>query len=135
MPFVDKSEFVTIISMAALDSLTGSDDVIINTMVEVAVEEMKAQLCGRYNVDNIFNATGDDRSKMAMMLVKDIALYHLFSRHHLKPMPEIRVKRYAAAMQWLTDVAEQKINPTRFTLLTTPIVKTGGNEKRTNHQL
>jgi hypothetical protein len=38
-------------------------------------------------------------------------------------------------MQWLRDLADQKINMPNYTLLDTPHVKAGGNAKRENHQL
>ena len=133
--FVAKAEFVTIISMVTLDYLTGADDTIIDEMVDEAVEEMKAYIGQRYDADGVFNVTGTDRSKTAMMLVKDMVLYNLYSRHRNKPMPEIVTKRFEKAMQWLRDLANEKFNKPNYTLLGTQIIRTGGNPKRENHQL
>jgi phage gp36-like protein len=135
--FIDKADFFTIISITALDELTGYDDNIVIEMADEAVEEMKAFLNTRYNITIIFYATGADRNKMLLMYGKDIALYHIHSRHHLRSMPEMRIKRYQQALQWLKDVQEQKINPVGLVLTTDPakdMVKTGGNIKRENHQ-
>ena len=132
--FVTKAEFKTIVSLITLDYLTGADDTIIDEMIDEAVEEMTAYIGQRYDADGVFNAIGIERSKTAMMLVKDIVLYNLYSRHRNKPMPDIVTKRYDKAMQWLRDLANEKFNKPKYNLLGTQIIRTGGNPKRENHQ-
>ena len=132
--FLDKADYSTSINIAVIDSLTGGDDSIINTLSEEAVEEMKSYLNSRYEVQPIFDAGGDERNKTLMMYAKDIALYHLYSINTLSSMPETRMNRYKKALSWLQDVSEQKINPEGLQLNNKSFVKTGGNEKRINHQ-
>jgi hypothetical protein len=68
------------------------------------------------------------------MFGKDIALYHLHCRHHLKAVPEMRVKRYHQALQWMADVCAQKINPINLPDGPNTLIRAGGNTKRENHQ-
>ena len=132
--FLDKADYSTSINIAVIDSLTGGDDSIINTLSEEAVEEMKSYLNSRYEVQPIFDAGGDERNKTLMMYAKDIALYHLYSINTLSSMPQTRFERYKKALSWLQDVSEQKINPEGLQFSGKSFVKTGGNEKRINHQ-
>lgn len=134
--FLVKADFITIITTAALDNLTDGNDAIIDTMIVEAKLEMASYLGVRYNEAELF--TGDAVvSATLQMYCKDIVLYHLYSRHAQKPIPEIRIKRYHKAMQWLVDVQEQKCNPLSYLESYTAnkaLVKTGGNPKRENHQ-
>lgn len=136
--YIEKSDFITIITTTALDLQTGGDDNIIAEMSNEAVAEMKAFLATRYDVDVVFGVSGDERHKTVLMYAKDIALYHIFSRRHTHPMPDIRNKRYENALKWLKDVQDQIINPTDLPVASDAakaMVKTGGNTKRENHQL
>ena len=135
--FLVKADFITIITTAALDNLTDANDAIIETMIVEAILEMTAYLDARYDVTALFAGDGLMHPTL-QMYCKDIVLYHLHSRHHQRPMPEIRLMRYQAAIKWLVNIQEQKIDP--FSLIeglteTKSIIKSGGNPKRENHQL
>ena len=134
MAFLAKTDYRFSISISVLNSLTGSDDTIVDEFSAEAVEEMKSYLNTRYDVTAIFNTTGTNRNKTIMMYCKDISLYHLYSISTMVVIPEVRVNRYKKALQWLEDVNEQKINPDGLPVNTKSLVKTGGNEKRINHQ-
>ena len=132
--FLDKPDYKTSINTSVIDSITGGDDAILDALSAEAVEEMKSYLNSRYEVQVLFDAGGDDRNKTLMMYAKDIALYHLYSINTLSSMPQTRLDRYKKALSWLQDVSEQKINPEGLQLNNKSFVKTGGNEKRINHQ-
>lgn len=134
MAFLEKEDYAFSINIPVLDALTGGDDGIIDELSAEAVEEMKSFLNARYDVDAIFEAGGGDRNKTIVMYCKDIALYHIYSIYNLRMIPGNRITRYKHALKWLEDVCEQKINPEGLTLNTKSFVKTGGNEKRINHQ-
>ena len=133
MAFLTKTDFRFSISISVLNSLTGSDDTIVDEISAEAVEEMKSYLNSRYDTTAIFSATGGNRNKSVMMYCKDIALYHFYSISTMMAIPEARVNRYNKALKWLEEVSEQKINPDGLPVNTKPLVKTGGNEKRINH--
>lgn len=132
--FLEKPDYSTSINIAVIDAMTAGDDAILNELTMEAVEEMKSYLNSRYEVQPIFDAGGDERNKTIAMYCKDIALYHLYSINSLSSIPETRVNRYNKALSWLQDVSDQKINPEGLPLNSKSFVKTGGNEKRINHQ-
>lgn len=134
MAFLEKADYYTSINLSVLDALTGGDDSIIDELSAEAITEMKSFLNARFDVEQIFNATGVDRNKMILMYCKDIALFHIYSIYNFRRVPEIRDKRYKNALQWLQDVNEQRINPEGLPTNEKTFVKTGGNEKRINHQ-
>ena len=134
MSFLVRTDFKYSIDLTVLDALTGADDTIWQELSDEAVLEMKSFLNSRYDVTTIFNAVGLARDKSIVMYCKDISLYHLYSIYSFKAIPKIRVDRYNHALQWLSDVSSQKINPDGFPINTSSFVKYGGNDKRINQQ-
>lgn len=132
--FLVKEDYAFSINIPVLDALTGGDDAIIDELSAEAVEEMKAFLNARYDVTSIFEQSGESRNKIIVMYCKDIALYHIFSIYNFRMIPGIRKKRYEAALNWLQEVNEQKINPEGLPNNEKSFVKTGSNEKRISHQ-
>lgn len=135
--FLDRPDYYTTINLTVLDTLVGGDTSIITELSLEAIEEMKSYLVSHYDVDAIFSAALATRNKTVLMYCKDIGLYHIFSLYSIRRMPAIREQRYKNAMQWLVNVSEQKLSPVGLPLNTNPesaFVKTGGNEKRINHQ-
>lgn len=81
---------------------------------ELAAEmEMKTYLNARFDITAIFNRTmpAADRDPLIVLYLVDITLYHLFTNISPDMIPELREKRYKAAIQWLKDVATGKITP------------------------
>lgn len=52
---------------------------------------------------------GDNRSQQMVMVMIDIALYHLHSRISPRNIPELRVKRYDNAIDWLKKAGKGDI--------------------------
>lgn len=133
--FLVKSDYATSIKTTVLDSLTGSNDSLLNEISKDAIEEMKSYLIARYDVAKIFDIATDPRHKSILMYCKDIAIYNLYCLNPTVPMPDIRATRYQRAIAWLQAVNRQEINPVGLPLSTTSFVKVGGNDKRINQQL
>lgn len=55
--------------------------------------------------------SGDNRDSQMVMYCVDIALYHIHSRIAPNNIPELRHKRYEAAIDWLHMCAEGKVTP------------------------
>jgi hypothetical protein len=53
----------------------------------------------------------DNRDAQMVMMIIDVALFHLHSRIAPRNIPELRVKRYEAAVDWFHMCAEGKITP------------------------
>lgn len=73
---------------------------------QMAINQVKNYLAGKYDVTAIFEAVGTDRNEHIVMTVIDCALYHLYSGTIAKNMTEIRATRYQDAIDWLKLVAK-----------------------------
>jgi len=76
------------------------------------------QFISNYNIPantNINNTTywtkGDNRDPQMVLYLTDIVLYHLHTRIAPRNIPEIRVKRYDNAIDWLKMCAEGDVTP------------------------
>lgn len=75
---------------------------------QMAIAQVKNYLSGRYDVQLIFEAQGEERNSHIVMVVLDCALYHLYTSTVPRKMPEIRSQRYQDAIDWLKLIAEGK---------------------------
>lgn len=73
--------------------------------------EMESYLRQRYNVAQIFSATGENRNALIILYMVDIVIYHLHSNTAGDVIPELRIIRYNAAKDWLKAVAKGDISP------------------------
>ena len=74
--------------------------------IETAMDTVRAKLSARYDLDTEFTAQGTDRNHFILNIVKDIAIYHLYSTQ--ETIPAIRVKRFDDAMAMLKDIQAGK---------------------------
>jgi phage gp36-like protein len=86
------------------------DDSIDNTVIrraeQYAIAEIKKRIGGRYNLENVFNKTGEHRDMYIVMITIDIAIYHLYSQKAPRKIPEYRDVRYRDAIEWLVSVGK-----------------------------
>jgi phage gp36-like protein len=77
---------------------------------------------------------GDNRSQQMVMIMIDIALYHLHSRISPRNIPDLRVKRYDEAVTWLHSAGTGKItaNLEVKQVHTGGRIRWGGNVKMNN---
>jgi Protein of unknown function (DUF1320) len=59
----------------------------------------------------IYWTKGDNRSQQLVAMMIDISLYHLHSRIAPQNIPELRVKRYDAAIEWLDKAVRGVVIP------------------------
>lgn len=111
MAFLTEDDYKLQIRDYELDEITGYTDAIRLQSELAAQEEMESYLRERYNVGEIFGETGDERSKLIVMYLIDISLYHMFSAITPRNVPQVRIDRYDAAIAWLQKVAAGKISP------------------------
>ena len=71
---------------------------------------MRCYLSKRYDCDRIFSAVGDDRHQLVLMMVLDIAVYHIFCIHNPQKLSQIRKDRYERAVEWMKAVAREDIS-------------------------
>jgi len=93
-----------------LDPTTGSAKLL--QAEDMAISQIKNHLANRYDIAAIFTpdpGTGTDpRDKYIVMLVIDLALYHIWSKEGPNNIPKTRELRYADAMKWLESVQNGK---------------------------
>jgi len=86
----------------------GTNDAKILNAEQMAVQQIKHYLFGKYDIDLIFAPTIDDeidvRDKYIIMITIDCALYHLYTSEAPERMPSIRSERYADVIADLKDV-------------------------------
>ena len=77
---------------------------------QMAIDQVKNYLSGRYDVAEIFSKEGTERNAHIVMLTLDCTLYHLYTSTVPKRMPEIRSVRYQDAIDWLKAVGSGEIS-------------------------
>lgn len=77
---------------------------------QMAIDQVKNYLSGRYDVAEIFSKEGTERNAHIVMLTLDCTLYHLYTSTVPKRMPEIRSMRYQDAIDWLKAVGSGEIS-------------------------
>lgn len=108
--FVQISDYDASIHREILDALTRADDAVIEICEDRAIDQVRCYLCRRYDCDAIFSATGADRHQLILMMVIDIAVYHLFCIHNPQKLSQIRRDRYERALEWIKAVAAEEIS-------------------------
>lgn len=84
--------------------VTGYDDPKLVQAEQTAIAQMRNYLCGRYNIEKIFDA--EQRDEFIVMTLIDIALYHLYSSKAASKLPEHRSQRYEDALTWLKGASK-----------------------------
>ena len=89
-----------------LDALVRDDQSLVEICEDRAIAEMRCYLSKRYDCDAIFSASGEDRNQLILMMVIDIAVYHIFCIHNPQKLSQIRKDRYERAVEWMRAVAD-----------------------------
>lgn len=108
--FVELSDYDASIHRDILDALVREDEAVIEVCEDRAIAEMRSYLARRYDCDRIFSATGADRNQLVLMMVIDIAVYHIFCIHNPQKLSQIRKDRYERAVEWMKAVAAEEIS-------------------------
>lgn len=137
--FVQLSDYDASIHREILDALTRSDESVVEICEDRAIAEMRCYLSKRYDCDRIFAAVGDARLQLVLMMVIDIAVYHIFSIHNPQKLSQLRKDRYDRAVEWMKAVAAEDISIEGAPLLPEEqraahaAFRIHSNPKRTNH--
>lgn len=93
-----------------LDALVRDDETLVEICEDRAIAEMRSYLSKRYDCDAIFSAEGKDRNQLILMMVIDIAVYHIFCIHNPQKLSQVRKDRYERAVAWMKAVANEDIS-------------------------
>ena len=137
MAFLSKTDLQKSITADMLNAVLDGDDTLIDQMCDEAVGKMKERLNGKFDVDTIFAATGDNRHPVVLAYAKDITIYMMWKITDPLGIPSLRKDAYKEAMEWLNDCMSGKIATTLPAA--TESTESGGdvlfnsNEARENH--
>lgn len=124
MNFLTTDDFKAVCDTQTLTVINQNDTDNLERAERYAIEEVSSYLRTRYDVDTAFAKTGTQRNGYLVMIVADVALYHLVSWLPKRIGFDIRETRYNQAIAWLKDVQSGKATPD----LPTPTDPTTGQE-------
>ena len=108
--FVKMEDYDASVHREILDALVRDDQSLVEICEDRAIAEMRCYLSKRYDCDAIFSASGNGRNQLVLMMVIDIAVYHIFCIHNPQKLSQIRKERYERAVEWMRAVADEEIS-------------------------
>lgn len=109
MKFLNKEDFNVVCDDNTLSVIHQQSDANFDKAEAYAIEEVSSYLRSRYDIDKALSGT--NRNAQLVMILCDIALYHLISWLPKRIGFEIREIRYKSAIAWLKDVAKGNASP------------------------
>ena len=106
--FIEESDYEVQVRQELLQLLTNENDNTLTISERMAQDQIRSYLGGRYDMDVVFGKQGQQRDMFLVMIVIDLALYHLWSKRSPRNTPEVRKVRYQDALEWLQDVSTGK---------------------------
>ncbi len=134
--FIDKQDYDANIRQGRLDQLTQFTDTLLDKAEKRAIELMKSKLKSRFDIENIFNKTGNLRNPLVLGFTLDISVYYLWRLANPRKVPDYAKEAYDEAMQWLDSVQAGETIPDGLPIPTDgskSLLNWGSNTKRTNH--
>jgi hypothetical protein len=108
--FLEKTELQTVGVDEIINKIVNSDDKIVTDIIEEDIDLASGYLFQYYDVEAIFNATGDDRNKTLLRHLKGLVIFDIYTRRN-KAINEVTKLRYDEAMLWLEKVSTGKLKP------------------------
>lgn len=137
MAFIEKDDYGDAIKDNILDDLTEGVDAELDSAEAKAISLMSGYLNNRYDVAQIFAATGDNRNPVILMYAVDISIYLLHRKLSWRDLPTFRSDRYKEAKEWLEKISKLEINDPTLPVITATTdrnyVMANSNPKRINH--
>jgi phage gp36-like protein len=111
MAYILDADYNLQIQDVNLQQIINSNEAIRDQANLLAEAEMRSYLIQKYDIDAELLKTGLNRDPQILQITIDIALYHLHSRISQRNIPDIRVKRYDNAVQWLKMCVNGDLTP------------------------
>ena len=116
--FIDIKDYDASLHREILDALVRDDETLVEICEDRAIAEMRGYLSKRYDCNAIFSTTGKKRNQLILMMVIDIAVYHIFCIHNPQKLSQVRKDRYERAVEWMKAVASEEVSIDGAPLLT-----------------
>lgn len=110
MAFLTKEELKTVATLEVVNLITKGDDTIVTEIIEETIDIIKTYLFKHFDVDAIFEAEAEERSRVILKYLKDITIHEIYIRR-TKQMNEVAKLRFDEAMLWLEKVSKGIIQP------------------------
>lgn len=107
--FLTDDDYTAVIDRKAFEVAQQGDPNIRMRSEQMAVEEISSYVRTRYDAQKVFDARGEQRNRMIVMLCIDVALYHLLCALPGKMGMEIRKQRYERAIDYLRSLQAGKV--------------------------
>lgn len=108
--FIDVKDYDASLHREILDALVRDDETLVEICEDRAIAEMRGYLSKRYDCNAIFSTTGKKRNQLILMMVIDIAVYHIFCIHNPQKLSQVRKDRYERAVEWMKAVANEEVS-------------------------
>jgi hypothetical protein len=108
--FINNDELFTHLYPETVEAVSGSDERQLLFAIKGAIAEAKGYL-HKYDLQKIFDAAGDDRDPLLLILVKDMSVWHYINIANPNVDFSVREKRYNDAIAWLKGVQKGDIVP------------------------
>lgn len=108
--FIDIKDYDASLHREILDALVRDDETLVEICEDRAIAEMQGYLSKRYDCNAIFSTTGKKRNQLILMMVIDIAVYHIFCIHNPQKLSQVRKDRYERAVEWMKAVASEEVS-------------------------
>jgi len=118
--FIEISELSTVAAEYKVEEITDYDSSIAQQCILAAVKRVRRLLSGRYDVDSIFTATGEERDAELVEICKNIALWFLVRRCNVDILYNRVKETYDRDMAYLRELKDGSI-PSDL-----PLRETGG---------
>lgn len=102
--FIEISELNTVAAEYKLEEITDYDDGILQQCILAAVKRVRRMLSGRYDVDSIFTAKGEERDAELLEICKNIALWFLVRRCNVDILYNRVKETYDRDMEYLEEL-------------------------------
>ena len=104
-------DFKAVCDPQTLQVIHQTDPANLDRAIGYALEEVASYLRSRFNIEAAYQQQGEQRNPQLVMVLCDVALYHLVAWLPKRIGFEIRELRYNNAIQWLKDVQAGKASP------------------------
>lgn len=111
MAFITETDLYRAMRKEYIDEIKLQDDALPDHCISAALEEMKTYLRETYDTATIFGKADDERDKLLVTFVVDVAIYNLIELVPVGVDVEQKRLRYKRAIDWLKGVQKGDVKP------------------------
>ena len=107
--FIETNEMETVVADHQVQEITDYTPAILQQCIAAAVKRVSRLLSGRYDVQKIFSATGEERDAELVEICKNIALWFLIRRCNVDILYSRVKETYDRDMAYLKELMKGDI--------------------------